>query len=237
MSSRASAQTLAGTGTSGARGRRVLRRSRRSARRPRAAATCATLVARGANRTTWSCAAGTCRVCCCRTAPSPRLPSPAAAAGRIAGGHACIGRSRHRHGARHHRPGRRAPRARRDPGRAVDRSGLDAAVPDRRRTRDGDGRRQLARRGRRARVRHSRPSSACRARRPASPPGSGSPWTAARVQSASSERRGHDRLSAAVHSMKQPVAIRIQNREFRIQNAFSHGAGSSRRPQMMSSSS
>ena len=42
----------------------------------------------------------------------------------------------------HPRPGRRAPGARRDPGRAVDRPRLDAAVPHRRRAGDGDGRRQ-----------------------------------------------------------------------------------------------
>ena len=78
-----------------------------------------------------------------RPPPTARSSARAASAGAVTG-----------IGARHPRSGRRAPRAGRDPGRAVHRPGLDAAVPDRRRAGDGDGRRQLARRGGRARVRH-----------------------------------------------------------------------------------
>ena len=115
--------------------RRELARRRGRARRPRAASTPPTtsssstsprrdqaldgadlrqLVAaapRGLRRR--SCAAGTCRGCCSRTAPSPR-PQPTLPARRrpAPARHPGVGRHRHRRGARDPRPGRRAPGAR-----------------------------------------------------------------------------------------------------------------------------
>ena len=86
------------------------------------------------------------------------------------------------HGDRHRpgraRPRRRPPRAGRDPGRAVDRSRLDAAVPDRRWSGHGDGRRRTPTAPSWRASTASRRWSAYRTRRTRSPPASGSPSTA-----------------------------------------------------------
>ena len=103
----------------------------------------------------------TCRASCSPTGPSRRRRS-APAAGAIRGTPASAGVATGA-GARDPRPDRRAPGAGRDPGRAIDRPWLDAALPDGRRAGDGDGRRDVARRGRRPRVRH--PGRRRRARR------------------------------------------------------------------------
>ena len=79
-------------------------------------------------------------------APRPRRPV----------GHSRLRRPRHRHGAGGDGPHRGQARPGGDPGRPVHRPGLDAVVPHRRRAGDGDGRRDVARRGGGARVRHPR---------------------------------------------------------------------------------
>ena len=82
---------------------------------------------------------------------------------RRAGRQPGLGRHRHRARPGDPRSGRRPPGAGRDPRRPVDRSGLDPAVPDRRRSGDGDGRLEVARRRGRPGVRH--PGRGRRARR------------------------------------------------------------------------
>ena len=67
-----------------------------------------------------------------------------------------VGRHRHGHGPRHPGAAGSAAGTRRDPRGALHRSGLDAAVPHRRRPGDGNGRTQLARRRRRPGVRNPR---------------------------------------------------------------------------------
>ena len=66
-----------------------------------------------------------------------------------------------RAGARDPRPDRRAPGAGRDPGRALDRPRLDAALPHGRRPGDGDGRRRCPTARSSPASTASRPSSAC----------------------------------------------------------------------------
>ena len=118
--------------------------SPRSGRRSGRSRTCAPLVRRAARGLrSASCAAGTCRASCSPTARSRRpRPSPPAPPTARCVGTAGLRRRRDRRRAGDPRPGRRAPRAGRDPGRAVHRPRLDAALPDRRRAGDGDGRRR-----------------------------------------------------------------------------------------------
>ena len=87
------------------------------------------------------------------TEPEAERAAPAPRTGALVG---TPGLGGHRHGRRAGgpRPGRRPPGAGRDPRRSVHRPRLDPAVPHRGRAGDGDGRGELARRRRRAGVRH-----------------------------------------------------------------------------------